>query len=289
MTIGCGQNGFDAALQRKGSSTTMKSETPEEIEARGFFEFRGYIVTRIPEARDGQRADYSLKDGTDRYIVEVKSRGPDQDFASQLERGARAESKQPMGRTNTISRQVKEASDQLAATDPDDLSALRLIVFVAAGDDPELQVEQFKRTLYGIVDLLRQEASEAIATPCFYFTFNEFFRFPHVDGALVLFPMGAQKTDVHLYANGYSCRSDRLRASKLYQQLALSGAVTDPVMLERAGKAFVADTDLDRRNEGAVLSYIRNKYGQPELLDVRFKKLRVAVKVSYESRGSDSP
>jgi hypothetical protein len=90
MTIGYGQSGFDAALQRKGSSTTMKSETPEEIEARGFFEFLGYIVTRIPEARDGQRADYAIKDGTDRYIAEVKSRGPDQDFARQLQGPVRA-------------------------------------------------------------------------------------------------------------------------------------------------------------------------------------------------------
>ncbi len=267
----------------------MKSETPEEIEARGFFEFLGYIVTRIPEARDGQRADYAIEDGTDQYIAEVKSRGPDQDFARQLERGAIAESQQLIGRTNSISGQVKGASDQLAATEPDDPSALRLIVFVAAGDDPELQVEQFKSTLYGKVDLLRQEASEEIATPCFYFTFSEFFRFRHVDGALVLLPMGAQKIGAHLYANGYSCRSDRLRASKLYQQLSLSGAVTDPIMLEREGKAFVADTDLDRRNEGSVLSYIRNKYGRPELLDARFKKVRVAVKTPYESQGSDSP
>jgi hypothetical protein len=47
----------------------MSSETTEEIEARGFFECLGYVVARIPEARDSQRADYSIEDGTDRYSV----------------------------------------------------------------------------------------------------------------------------------------------------------------------------------------------------------------------------
>jgi hypothetical protein len=251
----------------------MKSRTPEEIEARGFFEFLGYVVTRIPETCDGQRSDYAIEDGIERYMVEVKSRGPDRDFARQLERRAIAESQHLIGRPNPISGQVKDASDQLAATEPDDPSVLRLIVFVAAGDDPDLQVEQFKSTLYGIVDLLRQEASKVISIPCFYFTFTDFFRFRHVDGALVLLPMGA-----HLYDNGFSCQSGRLRASKLYQQLSPSGAVTDPIMLEREAKAVVADTDLDRRDESSVLSYIRNKYGRPELQVFRPKKSGLLLK-----------
>ena len=224
-------------------------ETPEEREVRKFFEHLGYTVTRVAEAEDAQTADYRVRVARERLLVEVKGRGPDVEFARQLDERSRAESEQPMARTNTISRQIREAADQLAATEPDDPLVCRLVAFVAAGDDPDLQVEQFQKTLYGIVDLVSQGGSGAIALPCFYFTFGDFFRFRHVDGAVVLSPRGAR-----LCVNAFGQGIDRLRGSSLYERVAASEALTDPDVIEERGKAYLADTDIDRRDEAGVLA-----------------------------------
>ena len=49
----------------------MTNEMPEEIKARMFFKILGGIITGIPAAQAGQRADYSIQDGTDRYVNEI--------------------------------------------------------------------------------------------------------------------------------------------------------------------------------------------------------------------------
>jgi len=205
-------------------------ETAEELQVRRFFESFQYEVTRISEAEDAQTADYCVQDGPERFIVEVKSRGADVEFASQLEHGSVAGSEQPMARTNRISRRVREAVDQLSATDPKDLSTPRVIAFVAAGDDPDLQVDQFQKTIYGTVDLVSEAGSGATALPCFYFTFSDFFRFRLLDGAVVLSPRGAW-----LCVNTFGERRDPLRASRLYEQLSATSAVTDPDQLAERG------------------------------------------------------
>jgi hypothetical protein len=256
----------------------MVIETPEESEARRFFESLGYVVTRVPESNRSQQADYSIENGVDQFIAEVKSRGRDEDFERRMERFGRAESQQTIGRSNPISKQISVAAGQLAATAAENPSLLRIIVFVAAGDDPELQVDQFQATLYGKVDLLREGDAGVVAVPCFYFTFSDFFRLRGIDAAVVLAPAGAR-----LCINSFAGRRDRLGESKLHKEMSAVGAVTDPEAQERLGGAFLADTDIDRRDEAAILSYVRSKYGRPELLTFLPTKFRAAVKVPHPS------
>jgi len=120
----------------------------------------------------------------------VKKRIADAEFARQVEQFSWSETEDPIARTNVISRQIGDAADQLNATDPDDASALRLITFVVAENDPDIHVEQFQRTLFGTVDLLTESSGGVVAVPCFYFTFNDFFRFRCVDAAVILSPRG---------------------------------------------------------------------------------------------------
>lgn len=235
-------------------------------------------MRRIPRATSGPSADFRAVSRTERLVVEVKSKDPDEDFARQLRVGSRAESEAPIARTNVLSARVGEAADQLAATAPRDKSLLRLVAFVAAQDDPDLQVEQFQRTIYGSVELLREGESRVRSVPCLYFTFSDFFRLPEVDGALVISPRGGR-----LCLNAFSARCAQLRATVLHARLAVSGAVTDPEVDERTGKLMIADTDIDRRNEAAVLAFVRKKYDRPELFAVAPKRIRVAVKVPWES------
>jgi hypothetical protein len=257
----------------------MVRETPEEWEARRFFESLGYVVTRLSESSDFQRADYSVENGVDHFLAEVKSRGPDEDFEQRMERFGRAQSQETIGRSNSISKQITGAAGQLAATAAENPSLLRVIVLVAAGDHPELQVDQFQATLYGKVDLLRADCAGVLAVPCFYFTFSDFFRLPDIDAAVVLAPAGAR-----LCINSFAGRRDRLGESRLHKELSAAGAVTDPEAQERLGNAFLADdTDIDRRDEAAMLRYVRSKYGHPELLTFLPTIFRAAVRIQHQS------
>src|SRR3989442_9635215 len=119
----------------------VSDETQEELIARRFFESLGCSVTRLPKIEGQPRAGYRVQDSANRYIVEVKGRGPDAEFARQLREHGSAGTQHRIARTNTISRQITEAAEQLEATDPNDTSSLRMIAFVAAGDDPDLQVD----------------------------------------------------------------------------------------------------------------------------------------------------
>jgi hypothetical protein len=253
-------------------------EAPEESEARRFFESLGYVATRLPESSHSRQADYSVQNGVDQLLVEVKSRRRDEGFDQDLEQFGRAQSQQTLGRRNPISKQISDAAGQLAATAAENSSSLRLVVFVTADDDPKVQFDQVEATLYGKIDLLCEGSAGVVAVPCFYFTFSEFFRTPSVDAAMVLTPMGGR-----LLINAFSGRRGRLGASKLYQELLAAGAVTDSEAQELMGDAFLADTDIDRRDEAAILSYIRNKYGRPGLLAVVPTRFRAAIKIPHQS------
>lgn len=256
----------------------MAKETPEELEARKFFECLGYVVTQVPESSGSERADYAVADGVDQFVAEVKSRGRDEAFERSMERFGHAESQQAVGRSNPISKQISVAAGQLASTAAESPGLLRIVVLVAAGDDPELQADQFQATLYGTVDLLREDVDGVVAVPCFYFAFSDFCRFPGVDAAVVLVPPAAR-----LCINGFSRRRGRLAESNLYKVLSAAGAVSDPEAQERLGQAFLADADIDRRDEAAMLGYVRSKYGLPELLPFKPTKYRAAAMVPRQS------
>lgn len=137
-------------------------ERPEERQVGRFFESLGYTVSRIPAAPRTRQADFRVWSEAERFIIEVKARGPNQEFARQLKETGQAGSEEPMARTNVISAQVSDAASQLHATDSDDARALRLMAFVARGDDPDLQLDQFKKTTYGIVDLLTAKGTRPL-------------------------------------------------------------------------------------------------------------------------------
>jgi len=91
-----------------------------------------------------------------------------------------------------------------------------------------------------------------------------------------------------LCVNAFGSRKEQLRGTRLYRELGTAGAVTDPDIIESANEAFVADMDIDRRDEVAVLAYVRIKYDRPELLTFNPKRIRVAARVLRKPAGSES-
>ena len=99
----------------------------------------------------------------------------------------------------------------------------------------------------------------AQSTPCFYFTFNEFYSLRHIDAALILFQTG-DKGHCKLCVNNFSPRSKEFQLTDLYTNLKENNAICDPQQLETMNHAFVADCALDRHDEDQILLYVKQKY-----------------------------
>jgi hypothetical protein len=256
-------------------------EDQDQRQARRFYKSLGYHVDSIDVANaDGKRADYLVTGFGDTILTEVKSRVPDEDYEAALEADGHALREDLLARSNSISAHIKKAARQLEQT-PAPADAVRMVTLVAAGDDPEAQAAQFTATLLGVVDLLQDtgDGSEsARATPCLYFDFCDFFRYPVIDAAVILADGGCR-----LFVNPFA-RPDIVRATRLYRFLDDRGAVADPVNQEAAGEVYVVDSsDLDRRDENAVLAHVRQKYSLEGPL-FTFRPLKVTAAAVVRSK-----
>jgi len=228
--------------------------------ARRCLGFLGLTVIDVQPKEGEQRADFLATIARETYVVEVKGPGEDPSFARKLHAQGHAEIIRPAGRTNTASRKIKEANDQLLAT-PAPEDAFRVVALVSDGHSEELQTMQYVSTLYG-KELLYYLSNNELTGPfdCYYFSFSEFYRHRSLDAALLFSPDGSR-----LCPNTFSNRCQAFLSSHLYQFHLEHSAVEDPREAETRGKAFILDADIDRRNEAPLLEYIAAKYLLPSV------------------------
>jgi hypothetical protein len=249
-------------------------ENSAEQQTRHFFETLGFEVERIPSINNERRADYSIKDYKNTYIVEVKGKLENDEYQKNLNKGQLAYREEALGYTNRMSKLIREAAEQLNAT-PSEPEEYKIIVFVPEGYDPERQAIQFKSTLYGIVDLIDfYDKNTDYPKPCFYFTFNEFFKFRNLDAAIILKSRASR-----LFVNSFSRCINKLRKTILYKLHNKDNAICDPMKMEEDGEAFVAGCDLDRHDESAILDYVKKKYDLDFLLPLKPKNYRAAIQI----------
>lgn len=250
------------------------AETKAELRVRGFFERIGFRVERIGVNEKDLRADYLISDGSHSYLLEVKSRDDDKAYVTQLERQGFAEKEASLGRTNSLSAALRDAHKQLLGT-PTGRDTFRIIVITASKEDTERDFRQIIGTLYGSVDLLTDDQNGvAIAKTCYYFTFNEFFKMREVDAALIFTNEGSL-----LLLNTFRHALPRFHQTRLYLQYKERSAVLDPVAEERAGDAMIADCDIDRKEEKAVIRYIEQKYNLEHVIPFKPKMYTATARV----------
>jgi hypothetical protein len=249
---------------------------PAQDSARAFFDFLGARVERIPEVPGQPRADFLVTWPSEACVVEVKGKEENEEYSRCLRGTGTTVRSEVLGRTNPISRQIREAIGQVRAT-PAPEAAFRLLVLVAADDAPEVHSAQFKATLYGTVDIVAPDpGGQAVARPCFYFTYCEFYDASDVDAAVIL--VGASS---FLCLNEFSPRLGAFRSSSLYRVHASCAAVLDPADMETSGRAYSAKEDLPRGNPEAMLQFITQKYGLPVAHNVTFTHHAAAAIVGY--------
>lgn len=235
--------------------------------AKALLEHWGVTVQDIPtsDAQQKQESDFLADFSGVRVLIEEKTKEDDPAYLSQrtqeLEDGLIHAASLPIRRDETLSGLIRDASHQLRSSS-DKQHDFRLMWFTATGPLAVGKYEQFMATLYGRTNILEMSASGY--RRCYYFRHADFFRRAEViDGAVVAHTDG-QSISAKLCLNSLSPRFQALRNSPVLTPFGTS--VEDPESLEAEGMAFVLDAVLDRKNEGPLLEYLKQKYGTGPLM-----------------------
>ena len=235
--------------------------------ARKLLEHWGVSIEDIPTSDVAQKkeSDFLAKFGDTNVLIEEKTKEDNPDYlavrASELEQGEIHATTLPIIRNETLSGIVHEASKQLRSSS--NLSHdFRLLWFTATGVLAEGKYEQFMATLYGRTNIF--EMNSAGYRRCYYFRHADFFRRALViDGAVAAYTDGKSIT-AKLCLNALSPRYQALKCSEVVRSF--GSAVEDPIEMEVSGSAFILDCDLNRKEEGPLLTYLQAKYNTAPLM-----------------------
>ena len=230
-----------------------------------------YVIARLGEmgfqaekiARSSQKTcDLLAADETSQYLIEVKRRRSDESIAGTLRKEGKTELlHHPMGFSAPTGKTMALAVKQLDATAASG-EPYKLIWFCIDPqyNDAATLIQQVHDTAFGGANLIRMpRPGEASPVHCYFFHRSVFFKYPQLNGVVV--DTGRRFT---LLLNQFAPRLAEFRTTALFRWFDDgAGGVADPDALEAAGAAFIADCDIDRRNEYGVLAYLKKKYGLP--------------------------
>jgi hypothetical protein len=220
----------------------------------------GATTESVPTSRK-EESDWLAELGGCRLLIEEKTKFDDP--AERQARNAALASGQvhgstlPLRHNNRISGIVRKGAGQLSSTKKHVEHDIRVLWFTGVEFDAEAKHAQFMATLYGSTRIF--ELDHRQMKPCYFFRYSDFFRYrDQLDGAIAAYLNGSTVT-MNLCLNPYSPNWMTLRDSPYAQQFKLG--LIDPVAEEEAGDAYIADTDIPRNNEAAVLRFLEQKYG----------------------------
>ncbi len=228
----------------------------------------GFQVEDIPTAQVPTPDLRIYKDQV--YLVEVKIKGDDpveiEVFRQELSSGQIVSRVGDIDHWNTLDGIIGRAVEQFESFDSDG-HHLHIVWFHASGTiDPSLQLQRLHSTVYGSETLISPEPSHKHTFTCYYFMNSSFFRYRHViDGVITSRGTTEELKEVQLCINSLSPRADRLRKSELRNVLG-SGICDPDALAEKDQTVFIADTDIDRRNQDAMTQYLQEKYGYERLI-----------------------
>jgi hypothetical protein len=222
----------------------------------------GLLVTLVDVDPKAERCDLSAKDTCEKYLIEVKGINDEDEIKQTLRNGGMFETDRSHVFRNRVAKEIHKAKKQLQSTANDYEDHLWLVALIARSKyDAPFMSEQILGTLYGVGAITDSEAGGACRRRrCLYFSASAFFKHPDLDGAIVLGPDG-----IALYMNDYGRRLDRVRQSGLACFLAQYNVVYDKEAMESRSDCLIADFEMDRTDQNAVLDRLKQKYSSPKL------------------------
>lgn len=249
-----------------------------EKKTKKFFEHFGLKVQKL-KSNNKKIADFlgHSPDGS-KYIIEVKSRDTDTNFYNDLNKYGEASREDDVGKSNVASRKIRKATNQIQSSIEidDQMKYFRIISFVSLQENSDIDTNQFRSTLYGIKTLIvPDDKGDAKSIPCAYFDYSDFYRYPLLDGVILLTNRWAQ-----LCPNPFSEHINDFESSHIYKKLSSNGAVFLPKDAEETGLLYIADCDIERSNEKQLIHFIKNKYQlETDPIVVEPKHIEHAVKL----------
>ncbi|MFC5579202.1 hypothetical protein ACFPOA_14405 [Lysobacter niabensis] len=210
---------------------------------------------------DKEESDWIAEIDGFRVLVEEKTKLDNPEFVAAREttlaKGEVFGAVTSLAPNNRLSAIVRKGASQLDSSSVSTAHDARILWLTAIGREAGARWEQAFSTLYGSTKVY--EIGKGEMRNCYFFHHSAFFRFrAHLDGAVIGCLRGSELT-LRFCLNPYSERWLKLRASP-FGALFPTGLI-DPVEEEARGRAYLADTDIDRRDSGAVLDFVSKKYG----------------------------
>ena len=237
----------------------MDTEDSKE-HCRAYLLAKGFTVEDIPTVPGEKRADLRAHYGQEEYILEAKEREETHRWRSLLAKvteNGQATMSRVVEPWNAVSSMIEGACRQLEAT-PSSQSAFHILWIVALRGDEEFVIRCVEKRLFGLetVTAVKSPHDPVRVFPCYYYSHADFPRFPILDAAVLCL-----RDKGFLCVNSFSLKREALRQGHLYSLLARQRAVRDPELLERRGKAFLIEKQIDRGPHGAQWQFLRDKYG----------------------------
>ena len=239
-------------------------------------------VFDIPEQETRKSPDFDVVGKNDRYTLELKIKGDDpveiQNDENALLRGELVSKSIPVGPRNTLSGILRDGVKQNIEHDPDH-KTFQMIWVHSAGQDPNLLNSRFHATLYGTETLFSIRKTNVIT--CYYFRNSAFFSWrEYLDGVIL-----SHNDQIQLCINTLSPRVDNFRNSQL--TTGMSNGLCDPdVLADRHEDLYIADCQIDRKNERDVLEYLQKKYGVDHLQTIPMSQVTGSIALPTENNGS---
>lgn len=242
----------------------------------------GLTVADVPEGKD-ESCDLRATDvAHEGYLFEVKGFHDDEEIPPVLRRGDLYEKSLPFDKGNAIEVGLDKATSQLKSTAAGFPDYLRLVaLLVRSRYDQKVKYHQILAELCGkrSIIIATDVPGKGDHLECFYFSHSAFFRHRRVLDGAVLFD---GDDGFALFANAYGSRAARLCQSALGQFFAQHGAMMDNATLERDGY-LIADCNLDRSDEGAMLRWVAQKYNLRKPIVVGFQRYSAMARVDYSA------
>lgn len=220
----------------------------------------GVRVARVPIEADAKTPDLRGAGGPDLYAIELKQRDSDRVLNALPEvEPAALQQLAPFGltRDRAVQSLIRVGAHQLRRELE---TTLRLIWVHCEGFDSESDQVQVQNSLLGSEYLLdRGEGGRAYL--CHFFGESDFWRYrAELDGAIVSRQVDKHNVNFSFLLNPHSPRLDRLMSSTIATSIG-ANALVNVREEEAAGGCLIADCEIARGDSGAVLAYVRNKYG----------------------------
>jgi hypothetical protein len=217
----------------------------------------GFDCNRIEET-SYKRADFLVSDSVQSYLIELKTKFESPERTT-LRSGylmsenifADALGLRPTAAYRSI---LTKAAKQLASMTEHDNATLRMPWLHCVGLQADVDAERFKSLLYGSVYIV-DWADGGDAKSCYFFRHSIFSKYHHIIDAAIV----STEHDIWLCINPLSQLHNQVDKCRL--AIILAEGKINPCQLELDDLAWIADADVDRRDERAVLKSVMDKYG----------------------------